>query len=106
MNPATKEVFHQVPASTEADVNAAVQAAKNAFPGWRDTPATERSRLLKEVANVLRARAAEIGEYEVIDNGKPRKEAVMDVGDTAACFDYYANEILRVEQHEQNKEVR
>jgi hypothetical protein len=105
INPATKAAFHQVPAATEEDVNGAVAAAKRAFPGWRDTPVEERARLLRAVAAKLRERVDELAEYEVIDNGKPRKEAAMDVQDTAACFEYYANEIIRVEKEEQNKTV-
>lgn len=106
VNPANKAAFHSVPAATAEDVDAAVAAAKRAFPRWRDTPVEERSQLLKAVAQRIRDRLAELAEYEVLDNGKPRKEAEMDMQDAAACFDYYANEILRVMKHEQDQPVR
>jgi betaine-aldehyde dehydrogenase len=106
VNPATKRIFHQVPAATAEDVNKAVASAKRAFPIWRDTPVEERARLLRAVAAKLRERVDELAEYEVLDNGKPKKEAEMDIQDTAACFEYYAGEIIRVEKEEQNKSVR
>jgi len=45
-DPATGETLGHVPLSTAADVDAAVQAAKRAFPAWRETPAVERARVL------------------------------------------------------------
>ena len=42
MNPASGEEIGRVPLSTAADMDAAVQAAKAAFPAWRDTPVTKR----------------------------------------------------------------
>ncbi len=45
-DPTTREILRRVPLSTPADVDAAVQAAKTAFPGWRATPAVDRARVL------------------------------------------------------------
>ena len=42
-NPATAEVLARVPLSTAADVDAAVRAARAAFPGWAATPVVERA---------------------------------------------------------------
>ncbi|MEA5572508.1 CoA-acylating methylmalonate-semialdehyde dehydrogenase [Calothrix sp. UHCC 0171] len=52
-NPATVEVMAQVPLSTAAEVNAAVQAAATAFISWRRTPATERVQYLFKLKNLL-----------------------------------------------------
>ena len=41
-NPATDEVLAKVPKSTEEEVNAAVKAAQDAFPAWRNTPGVKR----------------------------------------------------------------
>src|SRR4029078_13286068 len=45
-NPATGELLAKVPLSTSADVDAAVQAAKAAFPAWRAIPPVQRARYL------------------------------------------------------------
>ena len=46
VNPATQEVLAEVASGGEAEVNAAVAAAKAAFPKWAATPATERAKIM------------------------------------------------------------
>jgi betaine-aldehyde dehydrogenase len=71
-------------------VDAAVAAAEEAFPGWAGTPAVERAELLHEVATRLRARTDELAEVMTLEGGKPRLENADEVGWTAAAFDYFA----------------
>ncbi len=52
-NPATAETLGQVPLSPRAEVDAAVQAAQAAFPGWRRTPPTERIQYLFKLKDLL-----------------------------------------------------
>ncbi len=52
-NPATGKVLAQVPYSTSADVDRAVQAARAAFPAWRDRPPLERARYLFKLKNIM-----------------------------------------------------
>jgi malonate-semialdehyde dehydrogenase (acetylating) / methylmalonate-semialdehyde dehydrogenase len=59
-NPATLEVLTQVPLSTPSVVEEAVQAAAQAFPGWRRTPVTERVQYLFKLKPLLEALATTI----------------------------------------------
>lgn len=52
-NPASGEEIGRVPLSSAGDVDAAVQAAKAAFPTWRGTPAPERARVLFRLKALL-----------------------------------------------------
>jgi 1-pyrroline dehydrogenase len=70
-NPATAESMATVPVSTTADVDAAVQAAADAFPGWADKTPRERSEVLFEVADVIEANLEELQRLEVENVGKP-----------------------------------
>jgi betaine-aldehyde dehydrogenase len=71
VDPTTGEVYATSPRSGQADVDAAMQAAKAAFPGWRDaTPGTRQLALLK-IADAIEARADELLETECRDTGKP-----------------------------------
>lgn len=91
INPATGAVLAAVHEAGEADVNAAVAAARAALPGWSATPAVERGRILRRAADVLRARNAELAHLEVLDTGKPISEAeVVDVASGADCLEYFA----------------
>jgi aminomuconate-semialdehyde/2-hydroxymuconate-6-semialdehyde dehydrogenase len=69
--PATGSVFAQCPDSTAADVDAAVQAAHKAAPGWAATPSDERARLLHRLADLIEARLDEFAALESRDSGKP-----------------------------------
>ncbi len=88
-DPATDEVIAQVPAADARDVQRAVAAARRAFPGWRDTTAQERGRVLFRIAEAIRSRAAALAELDTLDSGKPIAEAEMDIADAATCFEYY-----------------
>ena len=69
--PATGAVFAHCPDSSAADIDAAVQAAQKAAPGWADTPADERARLLHHLADLIEARLDEFAALESRDSGKP-----------------------------------
>lgn len=92
VNPANGEVIAQAVEGTQADVDAAVEAAKQAFyhGGWWGTPAVERARLLFKLADKLEENSEKLAKLESLDNGKPLREAEFDIADAAACFRYYA----------------
>src|ERR1700733_6214610 len=71
INPATAQRLGRVPRAGNADVDRAVSAAWEAFPGWRDTDATTRGGLLSKWAELIDANAAEIGRLECLDVGHP-----------------------------------
>ncbi|MBE0644473.1 MAG: aldehyde dehydrogenase [Bacteroidetes bacterium] len=93
--PATGNVYAQAPASAGADVDAAVDAAKRAFPAWCATEAEERSRLLRRVADMIEERLEEFAQAESRDNGKPVWLARMvDIPRAAKNFRFFATAIL------------
>ncbi len=78
VNPATGSVIAEAPLSTKADVDAAVAAAKAAFPAWAATPPGERARALLRMADLIEERGEEIADLESADAGKPRSAVVED----------------------------
>jgi aldehyde dehydrogenase (NAD+) len=71
VNPTTEEVIASVPAGTQADADAAVQAAASAFPGWSATPLAERVAAVRRINDGLRARAAELAATITAEVGTP-----------------------------------
>ncbi|MGB0422878.1 MAG: aldehyde dehydrogenase [Flavobacteriales bacterium] len=71
INPANGEHYSNIPLSGESDVNAAVDAAKKAFPTWSNTPAGERSAIMARLADLVAKNSRELALAESIDNGKP-----------------------------------
>jgi aldehyde dehydrogenase (NAD+) len=72
LNPATEQVIATIAEGNEADVEAAVAAARRAFEGpWRTMRAAERGRILLKWAELLKQHADDIVEIESLDAGKP-----------------------------------
>lgn len=93
VDPANETAIAQVAAATVEDVDRAVQAARNAFDhgGWPELSGKARAGYLRRIASLIRDRQQTLAELEVRDNGKPLPEALWDIGDTAYCFDFYAD---------------
>jgi len=70
MNPASGVEIGRVPLSTSADVDAAVQAARAAFPAWRATPAPERARVLFRLKGLLEEHKEELAHLLTTEHGK------------------------------------
>jgi aminomuconate-semialdehyde/2-hydroxymuconate-6-semialdehyde dehydrogenase len=95
VNPATGEPIARVPDGDERDIDAAVQAAKQAFPAWSRTPVAERSNLLLAIARRIEERLEELALAETADTGKPiRLSRVVDIPRAAANFRFFATAIL------------
>ena len=70
INPATQEVLAEVAEGGESEVDAAVRAAKDAFPKWANTPATERAKLMRKLGDLIAAHVPEIAQTETNDCGQ------------------------------------
>src|SRR5713226_5158449 len=71
IDPSTGEVYAQAPVSSRQDVDAAMQAAANAFEVWRDSTPSERSLALLRMADAMEQRAADTAAAETRNTGKP-----------------------------------
>nr|WP_277398285.1 aldehyde dehydrogenase family protein [Neobacillus citreus] len=76
INPATGDVWAKIPLSTIEDVDAAVTAARTAFPKWAALSAGERAEYLRRIANVLDTYGQELAELETKDNGWVIRETI------------------------------
>src|SRR6267378_7973651 len=74
-NPATTERIASVPMSSDADVDDAVAAARQAFPAWRRTPPTERIQFLFALKQQLEANIADLAKTITLECGKTLGEA-------------------------------
>ena len=92
-DPSDESLIASVASGCAADVDVAVKAARAAFDDgpWPRMSGAERGEYLRKIADGIRARQEELATLEVRDNGKPFPEAMWDIGDTAGCFDFYAN---------------
>jgi len=94
--PAT--VVGRVAQASLADVDAAVAAAREGFPAWRDRPAAERASILRRAADMLEERRYELAAVMVYESAKPWREADSDVAEAIDYLRYYAQEAERYGQ--------
>jgi acyl-CoA reductase-like NAD-dependent aldehyde dehydrogenase len=90
LNPATEEVVERLEPATEVDADAAVARAKKAFPAWRDVGPSDRSRLLRRLAEALASEIENLARLESKNTGKPIGDARGEMGMVAETFHYYA----------------
>ena len=79
------------------ETEAAVQAARRAFPAWRDAPARERAGVLFKAAEIMRGELAELAALETLEAGKTIREADADVAEAIDFLEYYGREMLRLD---------
>ena len=96
VNPATDEVIGKLPHASKEDLDLALASAQKAFQTWRKTPPLERSKILRKVAELARARANEIGANITRDMGKPLAEAVGEVMVCSEHPEWAAEECRRI----------
>lgn len=83
INPATEQVVSICPRGDAAQMEAAVAAAKAAFPAWSQTPIAQRREKLLALADALEARTDEIARVLTAEQGKPLADAVGEVAGSA-----------------------
>jgi aldehyde dehydrogenase len=98
VSPATGESFTTVPRSSAEDVELALDAAHAAKDAWADASATERSRVLNKVADVIEENVELLAIAESWENGKPVRETLAaDIPLAADHFRYFAS-VIRGEE--------
>jgi 1-pyrroline dehydrogenase len=90
INPANDRVIANVPASSQEDVDRAVDAAEQAFESWKRTTPQERSLLLLKIADALEAKADELGRLESANAGKPVGAAIDEMTTSVDLFRFFA----------------
>jgi len=100
VNPATQEVLAEVASGTAEEVDAAVRAAKDAFPKWAAKPATERAQLVRKLGDLIAKNVPEISETETKDTGQTISQTGKQLVPRAADnFTYFAEMCTRVDGH-------
>jgi acyl-CoA reductase-like NAD-dependent aldehyde dehydrogenase len=101
LNPSdTREVVAHFPDGGKAEVDAAVAAARKAFPAWSGASPEVRSDLLDKVGDTILKRREELGKLLSREEGKTLPEGIGEVARAGRIFKYFAGEAIR--RHGQN----
>jgi acyl-CoA reductase-like NAD-dependent aldehyde dehydrogenase len=96
VNPATEEVAGTVPSASPADVELAVQNAKQAFAAWAATDVERRGQILAKAADLISDHAKPLAAVLTSEQGKPIAEAIGEVTHLAHGVRYYAEAATKV----------
>jgi len=100
VNPATQQVLAEVARGGAAEVNAAVAAAKAAFPAWAARPATERAKIMRALGDLISKHVPELARTETEDTGQVIAQTGKQLVPRAADnFHYFAEMCTRVDGH-------
>jgi len=96
-DPATGEVFAQVPDSGAADARAALEAAHAAFKTWRKVPAKQRAQIIKRWNDLILEQVEDLGRLISSEQGKPLAEGKGEVLYAASYVEWFAEEATRAD---------
>ncbi len=100
VNPATQEVLAEVARGGALEIDAAVAAAKRAFPAWAGRPAAERAALIGKLGDLIAGAVPELARTETLDTGQPIAQTGKQlVPRSADNFHYFAEMCVRVDGH-------
>ena len=101
VSPIDEQPIAQVSSGTEAEVDAAVRAARRAFPAWAALPKSERAQMLRRIADGIDGRADDLARVETRDNGsllRSHRRGVMPR--VAMNFRFFADQVEKLDHPE------
>jgi acyl-CoA reductase-like NAD-dependent aldehyde dehydrogenase len=90
INPSTGAPLREVPSTSAAEADAAIERAQDAFTSWRAIAPGERARLLRSFAAVVDAHVEELARLEVENSGHTIGNARWEAGNVRDCLNYYS----------------
>ena len=99
VEPATAQVMAEVPRAGVEETDAAVAAARAAFPAWRDVSPGDRAALLHRLADRIEEKSDALATLEARNAGKPISDARGEMSMVVDCFRYYAGAPERLLGH-------
>jgi len=95
MNPSTDTLIAEISTADQAQCDAAITAAHDAFPAWAKTPSRIRSEILRKAFEIMSAESDQIARLISMENGKTFTDAKGEVSYAAEFFRWFAEEAVR-----------
>jgi len=104
INPSNGDVLGEVPLASEADIDTAVAAAKQAFPAWAALPTNRRAEHLIELANAIDAQADHLALMDAVDSGNAISGMRGDMKWTSDTLRYFAGLVTEIKGETMSRE--
>ena len=96
INPANEEIIGNASKASPEDVSKALQSAENGLNIWKNTPAWERSYIIRRIADRIREKKDVLAKWMALEVGKPLTEGLAEVNGSADIFEWNAEETKRI----------
>ncbi|MDC3185116.1 NAD-dependent succinate-semialdehyde dehydrogenase [Candidatus Pelagibacter sp.] len=96
INPANEEIIGNASKASPEDVSKALQSAENGLNIWKNTPAWERSYIIRRIADRIREKKEVLAKWMALEVGKPLTEGLAEVNGSADIFEWNAEETKRI----------
>ena len=96
INPFNEEILGHIPVSTKEDLDHALDTSLKSFVIWKNTSPWERSKIIKQIAIIIRERCEEIATTMTLETGKPLVESRGETMAAADQFEWYSEETKRI----------
>jgi succinate-semialdehyde dehydrogenase / glutarate-semialdehyde dehydrogenase len=96
LDPATGQELAQVPRMGADETRRAIDAARDAYPGWRATLAKERARILRRWADLMVEHRDDLARLLTAEQGKPLAESAVEIEYAASFLEWFGEEGKRV----------
>src|SRR5215469_6891072 len=95
-SPVTGQMIGSVPVPGQADIDAAISAARAAGQSWARVNVWERAAVCHAIGDGITARREELARLQTLEQGKPLLESLADVDEAATLFHLHAEDAVRL----------
>ena len=95
-NPANEELLGKASKANKDDIQLALQAAQKGFEIWKNTPPWERSKIIRNISDIIRKKKDVLSKWLTLEVGKPLKESMGEVIGAADIFEWSSEEAKRI----------
>jgi succinate-semialdehyde dehydrogenase / glutarate-semialdehyde dehydrogenase len=96
INPATEELIGKVSKASSNDIEKALSSAEKGFQVWKKYSPWERSKIIRNIADLIRKKNNELAKWMTLETGKPLSEGLAEVSGSADIFEWNAEETKRI----------
>ena len=96
INPATEEVIGKVSKANNEDVQKALLSAKKGLELWKNTSPWDRSKVLRNVSDLIKKKVDVLSKWMTLEVGKPLSEGPGEIEGTADIFEWNSEETKRI----------
>tara|TARA_A100001011_G_scaffold218483_1_gene226446 strand:+ start:699 stop:2141 length:1443 start_codon:yes stop_codon:yes gene_type:complete len=96
LNPATEEIIGKASKANKEDIQKALESAARGFEIWKNTSPWERSKIIRNISELIRKRASVLANWLTIEVGKPLTESIGEANGAADIFEWSSEEAKRI----------